>query len=300
MAELWDPQEVVTGKLARQLIEEQFPQLKPVAVKTLGEGFDNTVFHVNGSYVFRFPRREVAVELLGTENRLLPALANKLPISIPNPTYIGVPGERYPWTFTGYPIVPGKTPGLLSSEKRLQSVRLLAGFLRELHSFSVKEATKLKVPYDKINRLDVTERRPKLKDHLRKAFALGLLSNDKKLDQFIESVTPNSEPRRLSLVHGDLHIRNLLVDDEGTVSGIIDWGDTHIGHPAIDLSIVYTFLPPEGRDSFYTIYGEVDEQTKKLAIFKAIYTTTLLLLYAHDTNDSLLMEECNEVIRQLL
>src|SRR5690606_41432769 len=37
------------------------------------------------------------------------------------------------------------------------------------------------------------------------------------------------------LLHGDLHFRNMLVNENGIVSGIIDWGDLSIGHPACDL-----------------------------------------------------------------
>nr|WP_280138815.1 phosphotransferase [Fictibacillus solisalsi] len=80
-------------------------------------------------------------------------------------------------------------------------------------------------------------------------------------------------------------MRNTLVNNEGVIAGIIDWGDVHVGHPAVDLSFVYSFLPPEGRDRFYQIYGEVTPETQELARFKALYTTAVLLLYAHNTKD---------------
>ncbi|KQL52491.1 hypothetical protein AN964_02345 [Heyndrickxia shackletonii] len=300
MSPIWDPQVVVTETLATSLIEEQFPQLNPTKAEVIGEGFDNTVFKVNDEFIFRFPRRNVAAHLLETENRILPKLADKLPIPIPIPTFIGVPGESYPWSFTGYPIVHGTTPGILSNEKRMQSVEKLALFLKELHRFPVKDALHVKIPYDELNRLDIESRRPKLKENLQKASELGLFIAQKELEQFIESVSTDETNTECALVHGDLHTRNMLVDGEGKVSGIIDWGDTHIGNPAIDLSIVYTFIPPEGRYLFYSIYGTVDEQTENLAKFKAIYTTTLLLLYAYDNSNQLLIEECKEILRHLL
>ncbi|WP_158175525.1 phosphotransferase [Heyndrickxia camelliae] len=300
MSPIWDPQEVVTESLANRLIEEQFPQLKPVKADVIGEGFDNTVFQVNNEYIFRFPRRQVAAQLLETENTILPKLADKLPIPIPKPTFIGVAGERYPWPFTGYPIVKGTTPGLLPAPKRMQSVEELAQFLKTLHRFPVRDALQLKVPYDELKRLDIKSRKPKLMENLDVAAELGLYTSQKELIPFIESLPPDKTITELALVHGDLHPRNMLVDRKGKVSGIIDWGDTHIGNPAIDLSIVYTFIPPEGRALFYSIYGSVDTQTENLAKFKAIYTTTLLLLYAHDNSNHQLIEECQEILRQVL
>lgn len=300
MSPIWDPQEVVTEMLAGQLIEEQFPQLKPVKVEVIGEGFDNTVFRVNNEFIFRFPRRYVAADLLETENKILPKLADKRPIPIPNPTFIGVANEKYPWSFTGYPIVLGTTPGILPSEKRMQSVEKLALFLKKLHRFPIKEALNVKVPYDELNRLDIDIRRPKLKENLQKASELSLFTTREKLEPFIESISSEKTEMELALVHGDLHTRNMLVDSEGKVSGIIDWGDTHIGNPAIDLSIVYAFIPPEGRELFYNIYGSVDKHTENLAKFKAIYTTILLLLYAHDHSNLLLIDECKEILRQVL
>jgi len=73
------------------------------------------------------------------------------------------------------------------------------------------------------------------------------------------------------LLHGDLHFKNMLVNKNGLISGIIDWGDINIGHPATDLNIAYSFLPPQARQSFFAEYGDVDEETKLLARLVAIY-----------------------------
>ncbi|MCO7175451.1 hypothetical protein ACFP7A_06465 [Sporolactobacillus kofuensis] len=59
-------------------------------------------------------------------------------------------------------------------------------------------------------------------------------------------------------------------------------GDAHIGDPAVDLSIVYSFLPRIGRELFYSQYGEADASTRVRARWKAIFTTVSLLMYGHD------------------
>ena len=47
----------------------------------MGAGWDNTAYLVNGEWVFRFPRRTIAVPLLEAEGRVLPKLAPRLPLS---------------------------------------------------------------------------------------------------------------------------------------------------------------------------------------------------------------------------
>jgi len=44
-------------------------------------------------------------------------------------------------------------------------------------------------------------------------------------------------PRHLALVHGDLHAGHLLLDDEGRVTGILDWTEAHLGDPSIDFAL---------------------------------------------------------------
>ncbi|MDN4524605.1 phosphotransferase [Fictibacillus fluitans] len=286
MGNVWDAEYVVTPSLAELLIEAQFPQLTPVCVTELGKGFDNTVYSVNEQYVFRFPRRSIAVPLLKTENALLPQLARVLPIPIATPCFFGRPEPGlFPWLFTGYHLLPGRLPGNLPYEQRIRSAAALAIFLRELHSFPVEEALKMGVPFDDLDRLDVNLRKPRLLEFLEKIKAIGLYNEVDKLIQMVLHTSPHHTGAQTFLVHGDLHIRNMILNEDGIISGIIDWGDVHAGHPAVDLSIIYSFLPPEGRERFYYIYGEVTPETKELARFKALYTTAILLLYAHDTGD---------------
>jgi aminoglycoside phosphotransferase (APT) family kinase protein len=97
-----------------------------------------------------------------------------------------------------------------------------------------------------------------------------------------------------------MHFRNLIIGSKGEISGVIDWGDSHIGHPAVDLSIVYSFFPVEGRRQFFNIYGSVDFETQELARFKAVYTSLLLLLYGADLNDTELVKGAQEALNLAL
>lgn len=215
-------------------------------------------------------------------------------IVIPNPIFIGKPKDDYPWPFGGYKVLPGKTPARLTLEQRLLSVEPLVHFLKILYDFPLEVAEKLQVPYDQMDRVNIIKRMPMLEANIQKAKSKGLI-NQTIVDQlqfFLSTIRKPIKDETITLVHGDLHIRNFLVNETGSISAIIDWGDMHIGHPAIDLSIVYSFLPAEGRDHFYKIYGDVHPEVKKLARFKAIYSLIVLLLYADDLKDEELIGEC--------
>ncbi|WP_413303663.1 phosphotransferase [Bacillus sp. 1P10SD] len=298
MSQPWSPERVISEQEAGRMIEKQFSRLKPASLKVLGEGFDNTVFLVNNQYVFRFPRREIAANLIQTENRLLPVIEPLLTIPIPNPKYQGIPEGDYPWPFGGYEILPGKTPARLTKEQRMQSVEPLAQFLRTLHNFPVTEAQKLQVPYDQLERINIIKRMPMLASNIEKA-KLKELIDQKAVDllqSFLSTIEKPLENDTKTLVHGDLHIRNMLVGENGRISAVIDWGDTHIGHPAVDLSIAYSFLPIEGREQFFNLYGDVPPEVKKVARFKAIYSILVLLLYGEDLQDTDLVEECRSTV----
>jgi macrolide phosphotransferase len=46
-------------------------------------------------------------------------------------------------------------------------------------------------------------------------------------------------PQHLALVHGDLHAGHLLLDEDGRITGILDWTEAHWGDPATDLAMFY-------------------------------------------------------------
>ncbi|MHC0036182.1 phosphotransferase [Pseudoneobacillus sp. C159] len=296
----WSPEIALIAEEARVLIEQQFPELNPVSITELGKGFDNTVFHVNGKFVFRFPRKEIAVELLKIENRLLPLLVKELPLKIPEPIFFGQPTEEYQWPFTGYHLVEGVSPGTLSFETRCLSAGSLALFLKKLHQFPVEVVKEIGVPHDRFERMNIPKRKLMLVDRIKKATDLGLLEDAAAVLAWLSSMNEIQLDTPVALVHGDCHVRNILVDEQGVISGVIDWGDTHIGHPAIDLSIAYSFLPANGREEFFQIYGDVSQEVKESAKFFAIYVATVLILYGNDVKDEKLVSSAQESIQLAL
>jgi len=294
LTNVWQPEVVVNEKIARTLICEQFPNLCEFQIKEIGKGFDNTIFSLEDKYLFRFPRREVAAQLLEIEKKILSIIGTELPIPTTIPLFYGNSSKQFKWPFIGYSYIKGKVPNKLSTIERKEMVKPLAKFLKKLHSISVERMEELGIQRDQIRRLDLSYRVPQLKKYLEKIFEHKLFQQKEVLVQYINELKNINLQSKDVLVHGDLHFRNMIVNVDNELAGIIDWGDAHIGKRAIDLSIVYSIIPKEARNDFYSIYGEVDEEEKYIAKFKAIYTTILLLLYGFDTNDHSLVKLSQE------
>jgi aminoglycoside phosphotransferase (APT) family kinase protein len=65
-------------------------------------------------------------------------------------------------------------------------------------------------------------------------------------------------PTQSTWIHGDLHARNVLTLD-GTITGVIDWGDMTSADPAIDLACLWMLLPDEAaREAARPAYGSSD------------------------------------------
>lgn len=81
----WSAEIVVDERLARRLLDAQFPELEHPTLRLLGEGWDNTAWLVDDQWVFRFPRRAIALPGFERELAVLPALAPQLPLPVPTP-----------------------------------------------------------------------------------------------------------------------------------------------------------------------------------------------------------------------
>lgn len=289
----WSAEQVVSESLARALIEGQFPALTPVRVEPLEYGWDNTAYQVNGQFVFRFPRRQVAVDLLTVEQNVLPAIAPRLPLPVPVPTMAGQPDDHFPWPFAGYRMLPGRTAcvAALSPSQRMKAAEPIARFLAALHAIPATEAARLGAGPDSIDRLDLSKRVPATRENLERVVQLGLIDDDSPFLPILDELDLSRQARSNTLVHGDLYARHMLVDDDGRPCGVIDWGDVHIGDPAIDLSIAHGLLPPEPHAAFRRAYGPIDDETWRVARFRALYHASVTIPYGHDIGDDDLVRE---------
>lgn len=134
-----------------------------------------------------------------------------------------------------------------------------------------------------------SRRFPLAEDRFANLEARGYLDDVHTFLQFMRETAPRDLVASV-IVHGDLYARHVLVDESRCLSGIIDWGDVHYGHPAADLMVAHTMLPASTHQSFIDAYGGVDERAWDIARYRAIYHSALVADYGIKIEDAALRD----------
>jgi aminoglycoside phosphotransferase (APT) family kinase protein len=289
----WDPEVQVDEERARALIEGQFPELRGASVRQVGEGWDNVVFRVDEHWAFRFPRREVAIAGVEREIETLGRLAPHLPLPIPVPAFVGSATDEHPWPWFGAAWLPGVelAEAGLPDERRVRLATELGAFLRALHSTKVSRLVGAGLPIDPMRRADMGLRVPFARRRLDQVAQAGLWRPTEAVERLIRRSTGLPPPPRTLVLHGDLHVRHVLLDEAGAASGVIDWGDVCASDPSADLSIAFGSLAGEARATFFDAYGPIDALTELRARVIATFLAAALLGYAADQGMEGLREE---------
>jgi aminoglycoside 2''-phosphotransferase len=241
-------------------IRQHFPALTVERVRELphvGWGGDSDALLVNDALVFRFPRRPEVAEALAVEVCLLPALAPRMPVAIPDFRYVAYPpahdaseaaslgpttSARRP-LFVGYPTIEGEplTPAVfetVAAEPALveRMAAQLGGFLSALHTFLPEPARACGVPAPAASIYDRVARQYAFWQ----ARVYPSLEADERrfLDRLFAAFLGDARHFRQGpvLCHGDLTSDHILfAPSRGQgIAGIIDFGDVCFGDPAGD------------------------------------------------------------------
>jgi aminoglycoside phosphotransferase (APT) family kinase protein len=243
--------------LVGRLLAAQFPQWADLPIEPVRPvGTDNALYRLGDDMVARLPRRERTARTLAKERHWLPKLAPRLPIAAPIPLADGMPAEGYPFEWSLYTWLEGENATI---ERVTDPSRL---------------ATDLAQFVGALQRID-TRGGPPPGDHnffrgvplamrdeaTRAAIAsLGVSIDVGTVTAAWEAALRAPEWERPGVwIHGDLDVRNLLVQ-EGRLSAVIDWGGLGVGDPACDVMVAWKVLSAETRDSFRAALS-VDEAT---------------------------------------
>ena len=284
----WAAELVVDEPLVRSLLA-QFPGLDPQTVRPFAEGWDYSIWAVDERWAFRFPRREMAVPGTRREIDVLPELAPLLPIPVPEPVFVGRPAGGFPWPFFGSALLPGRElpDADLDDAARVKTGRALAQFLRVLHEAEVD----YELPTDANRRADMKTRVPKTREQLADLEAEGIWRRPASVERLLDEAERLPHSQLSTVVHGDLHFRQVLVDGNGRPTGVIDWVDACRSDPAIDLSMLWSYFPAEGREAFLDEYGPVSDDQLVRARVVALSLSAALAHYGHNEGFSAIERE---------
>lgn len=276
MKHMWDKTTQVSEELARTLLSTQFPTVFKTlqSIQWLGQGFDNTAYLINEQMVFRFPHRQEALPAMENEILILPYLAQHLSFKTSAPTLVGHSTADYPYPFSGYPVLPGE---LLSHYQAPwiddpHFAKTLGHWLRELHCLPVLDDHRLQLKGQQDWRLDIANRTHRVAEltHQYADYFQAEGFDPQKLNALMQGFKHlSTQGGKSCYLHGDLYAKHIVVDSAGNPSGLIDWGDVHIGNPAIDLSVGIMIFTESALTHFLHAYQDVDAHMMKIAAFRA-------------------------------
>jgi aminoglycoside phosphotransferase (APT) family kinase protein len=247
----------IDSDLIKNLLSDQHPDLAGLPIELFGSGWDNVMFRLGRELCVRVPRRKLSADLICNEQQWLPQIAGAVSLPAPAPIRIGYPTNYYPWHWSVLPWIDGKSADEIPLEA--SQAKVLGEFLRNLH-FEAPNS----FPQNPCRGISLKEKNQTTLERFQRLSAdLG-----NKIEPLLAlwnralSMPIDTDSR---VIHGDLHPQNVL-SLNGTIAGIIDWGDLCVGDIATDLSSAWMlFREPTLRKDFLSAYGQISEN----AIFRA-------------------------------
>ncbi|MGI5500522.1 aminoglycoside phosphotransferase family protein [Lentzea sp. CA-135723] len=221
----------------------------------LGEGWDSTAVLVDGRWVERRPRRAEIGPQLVRESVVMPWLAPMLPLPVPVPVLVSDDP-----VVVRHELVPGEEITSLTATQGRQ----LGEFLKALHAVPANQARErgvgpMPLPVDRFR----TE--------------VQVPGGDELLAK-IDGLPADT------LVHGDLGPEHVLGRD-GVLTGVIDFGDLHVGDAAIDLAWALHATPPEFAAALAEVYGVTPALRERALVWHQLGPWHEVL-HGHDTGDA--------------
>jgi aminoglycoside phosphotransferase (APT) family kinase protein len=232
--------------LVRRLVDSQFPQWADRPIRPVRPmGWDNRSFRLGDDMVVRLPSASFYAPQVEKEHRWLPILAPQLPLPIPTPIAMGQPLLGYPWPWSIYGWLPGRTLSTRQASGSHRLARSLGLFLAALQ------------------RVDPAGGPPPGPDNFHRGGTLRVYDGETRraislLEAKIDAkaatglwdaalAAPHEGPPMW--VHGDISVGNLLAEG-GALVGVIDFGCAAVGDPACDLALAWSSMGRRARQVF--------------------------------------------------
>jgi aminoglycoside phosphotransferase (APT) family kinase protein len=266
----------VSAAVVRALLRDQQPDLADRPLVRVANGWDNATFRLGDDLVVRMPRRDEAVPLILHEQRYLPGIAIRSPVPVPVPVYAGRPTPDFPWPWSVVRWVPGVPAVDAEPADRAPAAGGVAAFLTALHVPADAE-----VPVNPVRGVPLLDRSgvvlERLGDRARypRAAELGAV--------WAHACAAPAWDGPAMMLHGDLHPANILLAADGSLAGVIDFGDVGAGDPAVDLAVGWLMFDAGTRQRFIGAFGRaVDRDTWARARGWALVLSTAMLSNSDD------------------
>ncbi|MFB7887791.1 phosphotransferase [Cellulosimicrobium cellulans] len=255
-----------TADLVREALAEQHPDLAGLPLREVAGGWGNQMWRLGDDLAVRVQRMDPTPAPQLKERRWLPVLGPRLPLPVPVPVRCGEPSARLPRHWTVMTWVPGEPLDRGAITRGEHAADALAGFLRALH---------VGAPADAPTSTDRGAHPRDATDGF-EGFLRAVAPDDAAAVRSVwaDAVAAPAWEGPPVWVHGDLHPANVVVAD-GTLAGVVDFGDLFAGDPAWDLAAAWVLLPAGTAARFFDAYARADDATVRrargLAALKALF-----------------------------
>ena len=261
----------ITEELVREALSEQHPDLAELPLRRVDGGWGNQMWRLGDDLALRIQRMATSHDQQLKERRWLPLLAPRLPLPVPVPVRDGSPSPRFPRIWTVMTWVPGEPGDLEPITRAEHAADVLAGFLGALHVAGPADGPRDTTGHGAHPR-DSTAGFHFFLDAL-DASSVGSDADGLRAIWADAAAAPAWDGAPV-WVHGDLHPANVTTAD-GTLAGVIDFGEKFVGDPAVDLADAWVLLTPGGASRYFTAYARADEATVRrargLAVLKGLF-----------------------------
>lgn len=263
----------VDAALVTSLIREQVPEAVGFSLGERYEGKDAIVWRLGDAWAVRLPRRQLAADKLVTEVDWLPRIGAGWPFRAPVPVRVGAPSRSFPWRWSVVPWIPGEpaTSAPLSSVGAKQ----LGAALATLHAEAPVQA-----PRHPKKSQPLLVRTPRFEDRLttlvRRTEGTAWRVFSEAAHRVFDRGAAVPRPAA-TWAHLDLKGQHVLTH-QGTLAGIIDWGDAAAGDPAADIGQALVLVSPHHWDALVEGLGGLDMPTFSRARAEAIDYAAMLAL----------------------
>lgn len=237
--------------LVRRLLAAQFPEWAGLPVEPVdSHGTVNAIYRLGPDLAVRLPRVEGGAGDVHTEHRWLPHLAPHLPLRIPTPVAKGAPGEGYPWAWSVCHWLDGANPGADGGPDPAALAAGLAEFVTALRRIDTTEAPPAYRGGPLATR-DASTRGALGALH-------GVIDTTAATAAWTEALRAPDHSGPGVWVHGDLQPGNVLLQEDGRLGAVIDFGCMGVADPAVDLIAGWYLLPTGARSAFRGAVGVDD------------------------------------------
>lgn len=256
---------VIDASLVSSLLATQVPEAANLPLGERLHGRDAVVWRLGDEWAVRLPARQLAADRQTTELDWLPRIGGSWPFRAPVPVRVGSPSAAFPWRWSIAPWVPGEqaTTAPLSPRGAAQLGMALAA----LHT-----PAPIQAPRHPKRSQPLLVRGARFEDRVntlsRRTIGTAWTLNVDGARRIFERGATVPRPAA-TWAHLDLKSQHVLTHN-GTLAGIIDWGDAAAGDPATDIGQALILLPASHWDALVEGLGGLDLPTFARARAEAI------------------------------